>query len=469
MGLNGPPLPPDGGSGTEATPLPRLRAGVDVAPVDGGPDGEFVCLFDRQDPRAAQVVVSRAGLLLASLLDGERSAAGVCAAFALRTGTSLAPDDLATFVQKLDEANVLDSPRHHARGRRAADEFRALPHRPAVHAGGAYPGEADVLRTYLTERFTMPGGPGALPGPVARPTPRALIAPHIDLHRGGHSYAWGYRALAEAEPADLYVLLGTSHQPMRRAFAATRLPYDTPFGPVTGDADFLARFARLAHRDIYEDELAHRREHALEFQAVYLRFLGHTGGSAAPVGAPDPNDVSRDGRRGAEVGPSGVGSAGVVSILCVPPGRVGDGGTPRDDPETEDLLLALAAAVAEDGRRICFIAGADFAHVGPQFGDPSRVDRRFAEHVRAGDLAMLDRVVAGDPDGFYRQVVREAPGPGMAGDSVAVGGPRRICGLAPMYALLRLVEGRRGVTLHYDQWIDQGGAGSVTFGCVLFE
>ena len=57
----------------------------------------------------------------------------------------------------------------------------------------------------------------------------------------------------------------------------------------------------------------------------------------------------------------------------------------------------------------------------------------------------------------------------MAGESMAVGGPRRICGLAPMYALLRLVEGSRGSVLHYDQWIDRGGAGSVTFGCVLFD
>jgi hypothetical protein len=57
----------------------------------------------------------------------------------------------------------------------------------------------------------------------------------------------------------------------------------------------------------------------------------------------------------------------------------------------------------------------------------------------------------------------------MAGESMAVGGPRRICGLAPMYALLRLVDGSTGTILHYDQWIDRGGAGSVTYGCVVFE
>ena len=97
------------------------------------------------------------------------------------------------------------------------------------------------------------------------------------------------------------------------------------------------------------------------------------------------------------------------------------------------------------------------------------MDREFADHVRTGDLAMLDLIAAGDADGFYRQVVEEPPEPGMANESAAVGGPRRICGLAPTYALLRLVERTNGQILHYDQWIDDGGAGSVTFGCVVFD
>jgi len=447
LSLDDPLLLPRSGGGTDATPVSRVRAGVDAASVDPRHGEDLVCLYDQQDPTGGQVVMGRAGLLLASLLDGERTVVAVGAAFALRTGSNLPPADLAAFIKQLDEADLLDSPRYRARQRRTADGFRALPSRPAVHTGGAYPGDPDVLRAYLNARYTMPGGPGTSPGPVTRPTPRALIAPHIDLHRGGHSYAWGYRALAESEPAELYVLLGTSHQPMRQAFAATRLPYDTPFGPVTGDLDFLERLQQRAPIDIYEDELAHRREHALEFQAVYLRHLGHTGGGDDGAGGP----------------------AAVVSILCVPPYRLPAGRTPREDAATEEVLQALAETVAEDGRRICIIAGADFAHVGPQFGDPAPVDQRFADHVRAGDLAMLEQVAASDPDGFYRQVVEEPRGPGMAGDSMAVGGPRRICGLAPMYATLRLIEGRRGTAVHYDQWIDKGGAGSVTFGCVLFD
>jgi len=31
------------------------------------------------------------------------------------------------------------------------------------------------------------------------------------------------------------------------------------------------------------------------------------------------------------------------------------------------------------------------------------------------------------------------------------------------------VDRQNGQILHYDQWIDRDGAGSVTFGCVLFD
>jgi AmmeMemoRadiSam system protein B len=406
-------------------------------------DGEeLVCLFDRQDPSGGQVVITRGGLLLASLLDGARTPAAIRSVFALRTGSTLGPGEVEDFVRQLDSANLLDSPSYRERLRRVADTFRAQPARAAVHAGGAYPGEPAALRRFLESRYTADGGPGRTPGPVSRPSRRAFIAPHIDLHRGGHSYAWGYGALAESEPADLYILLGTSHMPMSQPFAVTARPYDTPFGPVLNDPAFLERLARLAPFDIFESELSHQREHALEFQAVYLRYLEHSGGA---------------------------GTAPAVPILCVPPAWLPEGGTPRDDDATEEFVAALTDVLAEDGRRVCFVAGADFAHVGPQFGDPSPVDRRFAEQVRAGDLAMLDLVAKGDADGFYRQVVEEPTGPGMAGDSRAIGGPRRICGLAPMYALLRLADRADGEILHYDQWIDQGGAGSVTFGCVIFD
>jgi MEMO1 family protein len=419
-------------------PCPRLRPTADVARVDV--DGQtMICVYDRQDPGGSQVLIGEFGLFLASLFDGHRTPSAVCAAFALRTRMAIAEQQVVEFVRQLDGANLLDSERFRARLAESVAAFRAAPVRPAVHAGGAYPDDPLQLRRFLDSRYTAEGGPGGPPSAPRGPSLRGLVAPHIDLHRGGHSYAWGYREVAEREPADLYVVLGTCHLPMESPFAATAKPYDTPLGPVPTDREFVDRLARRLPFDLLAEEYAHRAEHSVEFQAVYLRYLSHASGKSCPA---------------------------IVPLLCVPPHDLADGATPRESPPFAEALEALRQTIAEDGRRICVVAGVDFAHVGPQFGDPAPVDSRFAEHVETGDRTMLDLIARGDADGFYHQVVHEAPGPGMAGEAEAVGGPRRICGLAPIYVTLHLLGRSDGRVLHYDQWIDQSGAGAVTFGCV---
>ncbi len=318
------------------------------------------------------------------------------------------------------------------------DQYHRASARRAAYAGGAYPRDPESLLRFLEACATRPGGPGAWPSVTNARSPRALIAPHIDLHRGGHSYAWAYGALARCEPAELYVLLGTSHLPMRHPFTATAESYDTPLGPVPTDTSFLGRLAARTPYDPCADEYAHKMEHSLEFQAVCLRYLGH-----APT-------------------------APIVPILCALPLDLPAHGTPADSHLTRAFLEALRETIVEDGRRVSLIVGADFAHVGPGFGDRAPIDRKQAQRVQAGDAEMLNLVTAGDAQGFYRQVVEEAPWDGMASDGSAVGGPRRICGLAPMYAALRLLGPSRGRVLHYDQWIDGAGVCAVSFGCVLF-
>src|SRR5207302_8645516 len=133
------------------------------------------------------------------------------------------------------------------------------PVRPAIHAGGAYPDHPDALRQMVAAGYLDGHGPGALPTlREPRPAPlRAVIAPHVDLHRGAPTYSWAYKALAEAQPAQLYVILGTCHTPVQGHFAATAKPYDTPLGGVPSDTEFLTRLGRLYGRDLFEGEFSH--------------------------------------------------------------------------------------------------------------------------------------------------------------------------------------------------------------------
>jgi AmmeMemoRadiSam system protein B len=117
------------------------------------------------------------------------------------------------------------------------------------------------------------------------------------------------------------------------------------------------------------------------------------------------------------------------------------------------FLDALADAVAATGRRVAYVAGADLAHVGPRFGDPEPVSAAELQRVAREDREMLATVEAGDAAAFFDSAARD-------------GDRRRICGLSPIWALLRATGGRRGTVRRYGQWPDP--AAVVTYASVVF-
>jgi AmmeMemoRadiSam system protein B len=253
-----------------------------------------------------------------------------------------------------------------------------------------------------------------------------VIAPHIDFHRGGPAYAWAYRELAERSRADLFVILGTCHAGMEHPFALTRKDYASPLGDVPVDRDFVDALARRARQDCFGSELAHRVEHSIELQAVFLRYL-----------YADRRDVR------------------IVPVLAsFAHEALHRGQRPDDDPRVPRFLEALAETIAAGGQRVALIAGADLAHVGPRFGDPEPVGAPELARIEREDGVMLESVAAGDADAFF--------------ESVAIDGDRRrICGYSPIYALLRSLGGVTGSVKRYGQWPDPNGV--VSFASVVFE
>ena len=69
------------------------------------------------------------------------------------------------------------------------------------------------------------------------------------------------------------MILGTCHAGMADPFAVTLKPYETPLGPVPVDRDFYEALDRRAGQDLLASEPAHRAEHSIEFQAVMLQHL----------------------------------------------------------------------------------------------------------------------------------------------------------------------------------------------------
>ena len=440
---------------------PRLRA-LEAFPVEQ--QGQRCVALRDPAGFTDQIAVLAPPLLdLVSLFDGDHSIAEIREILRGRHGEAPTVKQIAEIVERFDAAGFLDSERFRERRRALEDAFRRSPVRPAAHAGGAYAGDAAELRAQIDGFFSAPDGPGtAIDGdgnfvtyPVASPsatapqataapqaaaapragaasrarTPapqtRALIAPHIDFHRGGSTYAWAYREILERSDADLYVVLGTCHGGMPDPFAVTLKSYETPLGPVPVDREFYEALHRRAGQDLLASEPAHRVEHSIEFQAVMLQRV---------VGARRP-----------------------FAILPVLASYLHEslwtGGDPEADPRIPRFVDALRETIAASSRRVCLIAGVDLAHVGPRFGDPVANTAASLARVEGDDRAMLESVVAVDPRGFYA---------GIAADHDA----RRICGLSPIYTLLRLLPEAPGRLVRYTQWPDPEGA--VTFCAVAY-
>jgi len=405
----------------ETYEYPRLRPVEAFPAVVSGQ--EVLCLRDPQLYCEAVIYVPAQTASILGLFDGQHSLLDIQEAFARRFGSLLFREQLLQVIRSLDEHLLLDSPRFADHRAEVEEGFRRARSRAALLGGKSYPSDPTALRQQLDSYLTVPDGPGDTPPSPSAASLAGLVVPHIDFARGGPCYAWGYRELEGAPSADRWVILGTVHAPIARPFALTRKDFETPLGTVETDQGFMDRLLAGVGSDYFEDELAHRGEHSIEFQALFLR---HRTPSAGPVR--------------------------IVPVLCASFHRfVEDRRSPGEDREIDAFVAAIRDTIVSLGGRTVIMASADLAHVGPRFGDPRQITPGQLREVADADREMLGSVEAADAEAFFRAVARD-------------GDRRRICGLPPIYTLLRLLPGAWGRTLRYSQWADPQG--TVTFAAV---
>jgi AmmeMemoRadiSam system protein B len=257
----------------------------------------------------------------------------------------------------------------------------------------------------------------------------ALVAPHIDPWRGALGYGHAYGALAASLPpeADTFVLFGTSHAPMRQPFALCRKGFATPLGTVDADlASIDALAARADGFDPFDDQINHKREHSLEFQVVFLKH------------------VLKD------------RPARIVPILAGLGAQQASGDDPGRDARITRFVDGVRELVESRPSRVVVVAGADLAHVGPRFGDERALGAQERESLEREDRASLQHATSLDAGGFWGHVSRDLQ-------------ERRVCGLAPIWSLLRSISsGVRGRLLHYEQTVDRDDGSIVSHAAVGF-
>lgn len=399
-------------------------------------DGQqLFVLRDLEELSDKPLALSAGGMLLVSLLDGRRDAAGLAAAFQQNTGNEIDSAVILELVNALDQAGYLETPAAALKRQQARDDFRQGKTRPAVFAGPSYPAEPEALTKTLDGYLRSEGGPrketAKTPTSAA---PYGLVAPHIDFGRGGHAYAHAYQALSERKAPDVIIALGVAHVSPDSPWIFTPKPYETPLGAMEVDTPLYDALTEKLWYDPRADEWTHKSEHSLEFQATWLRWLY---GAKAPTWVP---------------------------ILVSSFERFSPDGAPSRVPTVSKALDDMAAVLAAEtakGRSVMILNAIDLAHVGPRFGDEVELTPALEKKIEGEDRASLVSALAHDADGFYASAT--------AGE-----GWRKVCGLSAYYTGLRLMRGLTGGKsgpgrlLTYGQAPDPAG-GVVSFASAVYD
>ncbi len=345
------------------------------------------------------------GELASALLfmDGRHTVDQIRHLLLLRFGLQVPPGALRRLVQTLDRAFLLDNGRFRNAYREALEQFRRAPHRPLTLAGQVYPPDAETLARTFDDY-----GQQARPWPAPRAATLAgVVTPHIDYQRGGPVYAATWLPLEPLlEGIEQVLVLGTDHYGPAGTITLTRQHYATPYGVLPTDREAVEHLARLwGEEEAFAHELTHKGEHSIELALVWA----HHARKGRPF----------------RVLPVLVGSF----IPYLESGRV-----PWEDERLETFIAGLAEWVRRAPTLV--VAAVDLAHVGPAFGDPYPWDLERRARLRRADERLLQAVRTGDARAWFQAIAEEQD-------------RYRICGFAPTYVYLRLLEGRPADVTQY--------------------
>ena len=400
--------------------LPKLRNRLEAIPIRRGNE-LYIALRDLEGLNPETLVLSPQAYFLVTLMDGSNSVVDIQAAYMRRFGHILFREDFDGLLQKLDTYLFLENENSRSRMEQLIAEFRNLAVRPAYHAGLSYEKDSEGLRLQLQSFFAREnGGPGDPNQTELQRTIVGLMAPHIDLRSGGPCFAYAYKALLEASAVHTCVVLGTGHEPLSHYFALSRKDFETPLGSVAADKEFIDDLTSRCELDLFADEFAHRREHTIEFQTLFLRLL--------------------------------LPEVRIVPILC-------SFGIEELEPPKDDILHlveSLKETLAAYPKPVCLLSSVDLAHIGPRYGDPFRPHAGTVREHNEADRRLLETMSKADAEAFATTLVRERNN-------------RRICGLPPLYIMLKTLEGTvEGELLRYDHTEVDGEGSFVTFASMAF-
>lgn len=264
----------------------------------------------------------------------------------------------------------------------------------------------------------------------------ALVAPHIDLRRGGPCVAAAYKNLKRADGSypKLAIVLGTCHHPTTHLAAITQKTFHMPLGDVEVHAGAAEAFAKALPYDPFAEEYLFLGDFPCEFQALFVA------------------DLNARENAGMQILPVIVGS--LEGNGC---GENLAEAAPGEVAEVQAVVAGVRAAIAAVGGDAVVIASADLSHIGERFQQPPVTDALLKE-VQAADLEALAKIEALDYEGFAAAVLKS-------------GNPTNICSTAAIYLATAAVKdtAKRGRVVRHEVSRETESASAVSFASVVIE
>ncbi|MBM4120501.1 MAG: AmmeMemoRadiSam system protein B [Nitrospira sp.] len=402
--------------------FPLLR-NLQFSPLKQGED-QYIVLWDPSGLSAEKLIVPLSYFYLLQFFDGAHSLEQMAAEYLKKFGEFLVPDQIQRLVTDLDARLFLEGEKAAEAHREALAIYRNASVRPAVFAGKGYEADAKKLAAQIAGCFSSKEGPPKKESARKGQLIKGLVAPHYPVNEAGPVYAWAYKELEESQTPDCFVIFGTCQAGLNQAFAVTDKDFQTPLGIVKTDRAIVD--ALRAKASVYfEEELAHKHEHSIEFQ---LPFLQQGVGKVKPIT--------------------------IVPILCsFPAACLFDPSMTDVRDHVQTFLATLREVLASSGKSACFVASAELAHIGLRYGD-SKPPTDFSFHrCMQTDMAMLKHTEEINADEFARFVAKEE-------DS------RRISGFGAIYSVLAMIGQGKGEVLRYDRGITDQFNSTVTYASI---
>lgn len=402
---------------------PELRP-VETIVVPDQTHGRVLVLRDTQGIATGHAVIPPPLIPIVSRFDGQHALAEIAKLATTELQRTVTEADVERLADELDRGLFLFGARFDEARARIERKFADADVRPASHAGGAYHDDASKLAAYLDgdclAASAKDGSPSETSVGAHGKRITGLVAPHIDPWRGALGYGRSYRALRDsiAEDVHTFVVFGTSHAPMREPFSICPKAFATPLGAVAADLDACAELAKAARFDPHADLFNHQREHSIEFQVLFLKHVL----KERPFK--------------------------IIPILAGLGRHQANASDPGGDAHVGAFLDGIRSLIAKRNGKVVVVAGADMAHVGPRFGDRQPFDAPQRAVLEARDRESLDAAHPERAADFWTHVVSDLE-------------ERRVCGLAPIWSLLRVVnDSSEPAVVHYEQTVD-GEDGSI--------